>query len=599
MPTPRPRRRSVSLALDGWVIILSVVLIWPLLRRVGYPLARDLVFVPHQPWRAAWLGLEDVPARAVPLDALVALADQVLDGGLLARVAILGTLVIAGGAAHRALGDAHPIARVAAAGFAIWNPFVIERLALGQWALLMSYAAGLALVSSARRFREGPGGWRAAAPLFGWQAMAAVTPTGALIGATMAVVIAARRSRAHLLPIAAAAVLVQLPWLLPTLLGPASLTSDPAGVGAFAARAERPGGALWSLVGLGGIWDSGSVPSSRADALGHVGSLVVVLALLVGLPRLGEHVGTTTARRLGVLGVLGFCLAALSSLPGGDGVLRWLNEYVPGAGLLRDSQKWVLPLAILTVLALGVAADQAVRLARRVAPGALVTVGVIVVAGPIAVLPDATAATWPTVTPVVYPEDFANVAAMVDGSSQSMVTLPWTPYRVYPWGRPAAVYDPASRWFDVDVVMSDRLQVGPVLLAGESRRSAQVGALLASDADPTHLVSGVDLAGVGVRWILVQSDAPVDVETVVSGAIARYVGPHLSLYETPAPWAEAHWSPSPVAFAVVSVVDLLLLALLVVALAVGTLQTARASRIGSRPHHGLPAGMIHRIHRGR
>jgi hypothetical protein len=34
-----------------------------------------------------------------------------------------------------------PTGRLAASGFAVWNPFVIERLALGQWALVLAYAA--------------------------------------------------------------------------------------------------------------------------------------------------------------------------------------------------------------------------------------------------------------------------------------------------------------------------------------------------------------------------------------------------------------------------------------------------------------------------
>ena len=73
------------IALDAWPLLVAVVLLLPLLTRPGIPLARDLVFVPRQPWTDAVLGLGDAAPRAVPLDALVSLATVVVDGGVLAR----------------------------------------------------------------------------------------------------------------------------------------------------------------------------------------------------------------------------------------------------------------------------------------------------------------------------------------------------------------------------------------------------------------------------------------------------------------------------------------------------------------------------------
>ncbi|EWT02981.1 hypothetical protein N865_00660 [Intrasporangium oryzae NRRL B-24470] len=602
---PSSARWRRGLALDGLVLGLACLLVWPLLRSPGLPLARDLVFTPSQPFRLAWLGLGDTPARAVPLDALVSIADAVVGGAVLARIAILGILVLAGCAAHRLLRGAHPAARAVAGAFAVWNPFVVERLALGQWALLAAYAAGFVIVASASRLRDlgtsprevatrtesavarpGPAAY---GPLLVGMALSAITPTGALVGAFLAVVVGwSRRTAAALLALAMA---VQLPWLLPSLLGPAGLASDPGGVAAFAARAERPGGAVWSLLGLGGIWDAGSVPASRSGAFGHAGTVLVLVALVAGWVRLTRLVGPVTARRLAAVAGLGLIAAVASSLPGGATLVRAVVEGIPGAGLLRDSHKWLLPLALLAVLALGAAADRALRGVGRHAPALLVTAAVVAVGLPIVALPDATTVTWPTVRPVRYPTDFERVAAIVDGSSGTLVTLPWQAYRVYPWGSPLAVYDPASRWFDVDVVMSDRLRVGTTLLTGESDRAQEVGAVV-EGGSPAR---AADLGRLGVRWVLVQADAPpgaaaIPVETP-KGAVQRYAGAHLTLYEIPGPVTVPDGSAGPAVTALVVSVDVLvgLLVMLLGGASVLVATRRRSGRHGRRAAAMLPA----------
>jgi hypothetical protein len=596
VPPPTPTRDRRVLLVDAWVVLLVVVLVWPLLSTGGHPLARDLVFTPSQPFRLAWLGLGDSPARAVPLDALVSLGDVLMDGAVLARIAIVGILVIAGCAAHRLLRGAHPVARAAAAGFAVWNPFVVERLSLGQWALLAAYAAGFVIIGAASRLREialtgtaageqvtrlGPAAY---APVLLALALAAITPTGALIGGLLAVVVGwTRRTAAGLL---GAATLVQLPWLLPSLLDGAGRTSDPDGVLAFASRAERAGGALWSLLGLGGIWDAGSVPASRAGPLGHLGVVIVVAALVSGWPVLRRLAGVATAHRLAVVAVLGLLAATLASLPGGDAVARWLVGHVPGAGLLRDGQKWLLPFALLAVLCLGAAAQRLVAVLGRTRPALLATAAVVAIGLPVVALPDAAAATWPTVRPVVYPTDYARVAALVDGTDGDLVTLPWQPYRVFPWGNPVAVYDPASRWFDTDVVMSDRLRVGATELAGESPRAAAIREVVGR-AGPA--LAG-ELARLDVRWLLVQTDARTPVE-VPSGVVARYAGDHLGLYEVPGPRSAGDPAAAPLVTAIVVLTDALVALVVTVA---GVLAT-RGRRAARRR---LPAGMLRRTQRG-
>src|SRR5207302_1902607 len=95
-----PPRPSAS-GLPGWhavrgtALLLAGVLLWPLTRS-GYLLGHDLVFTPCQPLDLPALGLSSAAPRAVPLDALVALAGRFLDGAVIGRLAVVLPLVAAG-----------------------------------------------------------------------------------------------------------------------------------------------------------------------------------------------------------------------------------------------------------------------------------------------------------------------------------------------------------------------------------------------------------------------------------------------------------------------------------------------------------------------
>ena len=70
-----------------------------------------------------------------------------------------------------------------------------------------------------------------------------------------------------------------LPWLIPSLLRP--VYADPAGVAAFAARADTPFGSIGSLLMLGGMWNAQTVPAGYGGGW-SVLWLAVVLAAAAG-----------------------------------------------------------------------------------------------------------------------------------------------------------------------------------------------------------------------------------------------------------------------------------------------------------------------------
>jgi hypothetical protein len=525
--------RVRRVVLDAWPLLLAILLVLPLLLHPGHPLARDLVFVPHQPWTDASLGLGGGAPRAVPLDTVVsALTAHLLDGGLLARVAIPLILALAGWGAHRLVGELGFVARLAAGGFAVWNPYVVERLALGQWALLASYAALPWLLVSARRYRR-LGGRADLGATVAWLGLASLTPTGGLLGSAAALVAGSGRRWRRTAVLAGACLLLQLTWLVPSFLASGALTSDPRAVRAFSADAEGPGGVLAAVLGLGGIWDRTSVPVTRGSWWTLATAVVVVVVLAAGWRVLARLWGRGDLARVAGFAVAGLGLALLTSVPAGEHLVRWLVEQVPGAGLLRDSQKFLAPWAVLVTAAIAATVDRVCVAATRA--GAELVVGVALAAAglPFMLLPDGAAAVWPTVDPVTYPPAMARAAADVDADPGTLVTLPWRSYRRFDWGNGETSSDPAVRWFDTDVLTSDGLQVGSTLLRGESERARSLGRALRRE--PTVEA----LRNAGARWALVYRDDPAAPDLDLRGLDLVYGDRYLGLYAVPGAHASA------------------------------------------------------------
>ena len=541
---------------DGWVVLLTAWLLSPLRHR-GYGLAHDMVFTPRQPFTRDSLGLGSAAPRAVPLDALVALASHLADGQVIGRIALAVPLLLAGWGCVRLLGVTSLPAQLVTAGFAVWNPYVVERLALGQWALLWAYGALPWLIRACLRLRAGRLTPSLLAGLFCCLAAAAITPTGALIGGAVAVALTAGRAARRTLWVLGAAVGVQLPWLLPALASSATATSDPRAVAAFAARAERPGGAWLSVLGLGGIWSSDVVPGSRSGVLGYLTTAAVVGVVILALPRL--------SRRWVVVSAVGLVLAVAATVPGSDAVVRWAVRDLPGAGLLRDGQKWLMPFAVLAAVAAGLAVE---RLARWVTGSWLWPVLVAGLVLPLVLLPDAAATLRTPLTPVTYPAGWQQIADRVDGSATDVLVLPFASYRVFPWGRRVSVIDPAPRWFDAGVVVQDRLAVGGAVLAGEDRRAAAMQAFLSDPPSAARLATG--LAARGIGWVVVEAGTPGPALPALTGLSPVVTTAQLRLYRVPGTVSTSYagrFAPGRAARWLIELVDLGIALLVLVAAA--------------------------------
>lgn len=541
----------------AYSLALSLLILGPLLGP-GYLLLRDAVSTPRSYLTDSALGLSEGAARAVPQDAVIAVLSGVVDGGLLVKTILLAALWAAGWGAARMVAALLPSTahgrcpRVSLGGqlvattVTLWNPYVAERLLQGHWSLLTGYAALPWIVFAALRIRRigatrDPLAW---APLALALAAAALTPTGAVLAAVVAVTLLAApggaSSRGVRVAVAALlAVLASAPWLIATALSGAGVTGG-SGVAAFAARAEPGLATLGSLAGLGGIWNADAVPVTRTTGWAVVGTMMLLAVVGCGLPALWRRRRDPVLVALAGLAVLAVLVPALAASGWGLAAGEWAIARVPGYGLLRDAQKWVALAVPFYALAAAAGVAPLARLGRRLflpdrAPGDERTRAAAAVAmtAVLVSLPDLAWGVGGALRPVHYPSSWQQVVTALDDTDGDVAVLPGGTFRRFPWSGPEPVLDPAPRLLPADVPQTGRLLVltdtSHTDVGGEGGRAAVVEAILLGGGTPD------DLATLGVGWVLVEKDTP---GVPGDGALLEQLEPvvdddHLTLYRIP------------------------------------------------------------------
>lgn len=495
-----------------WCALVTVVVLWPFVAGLvdgfrGRALVlRDMVVPPTMALNDLTRGADGV-ARAVPQDAVLALLSPVIPPPVVVSAVMLaaGFSSALGAAALAGRHGAGLPGRFLAAAVVLWNPYVAERLLQGHWSVV---AAGMLLPlvawlacgprgSEGGRKGAGRKGAGRTVALVVVLAVCALTPTGLILGVVTACVASGWRWRT-LLPLVAGVVL-SLPWVVPSLLSTADTLVDSRGAELFAARAEPFTGTLGALAGLGGIWNAQAVPGSRASgptALAGVVLAVTAVAVAVVLVRRGALTGPV--RRLSLLAVVAVVVPALLATGPGLALLGGLLENIPGAGLLRDTQKFVvLALPALVVLLARIPAlvrgrDTPGSGARgRIVGAALTAASCLLVWLQVPALP------WDLseLRPVQLDARYEQVSDQIDGGR----TLLWPPgnYRVID-GRPAL--DPLLKMLPGAPVDPGYLVVDGQVIDGDPG----IVGLLADLADGTATVR--DLTDQGVDRVIVTGD---------------------------------------------------------------------------------------------
>jgi hypothetical protein len=420
--------------------------------------------------------------------------------------------IVVGGAwgAARLAPTRSPWAAAAAAAAYGWSPFVHERLLLGHWALLVGWAVLPWAARASLDWRAGAPPWRAFAAL----AVAALGGAEPLLLVAFVVVVCGRPLRAF-----AATVLFGLPWLVPSLMQPQA-SGDPRGVAAFSANSDTSLGVVGSLLTGGGVWAREAVPPGRSEGSWIALSLLVVAAL--GLPLLRRRMG----ERLLVVGVLGLVIALLAHLPGGSPLLRWAIVHLPASGLLRDGQRWIAPIVLLTSVALACGVEG--LLDRVGQAGPRLAIAITIVLAPVAALPGAAWGEGERLQVSQYPADWRTVPQEARGS---VLVLPWSAYRAFPWDHETVVLDPAVKLLG-DPVWDDGLPLTNGGVLGEDPVAAKLTPIVKAG---TPLVAV--LQGQGIDQVLVERTTegfdPVLAGRQTHGLTLVRRTPELELWDVP------------------------------------------------------------------
>ncbi|MEO6087791.1 MAG: hypothetical protein ABIQ18_32230 [Umezawaea sp.] len=506
----------MRLVLPAVSAALALLVLTPLLGR-GFVLNYDMVFAPDQPLVPDGLGLGSALPRSVPADAVMAALTALLPGDVVQKVVLLLALFAGPLGAGRLVPTDSVAIRVVAAVWYGWSAYVAERLFMGHWPYLVAYACLPWVAAAGLAVRRGEA--KALPKLILACAPAVLTPTGGIIAGVLAVVCAGRRALVVTVPVA---VLLNAPWWVPSVLHPGDALSSPDGVGAFTARTESWGSPVTSVLGLGGIWNAEVVPGSRAMPLLPVITLLSVAVALVGLRSLAPRWGVAPARSFVLLGAVGVAVAVFGTVPGGETVLGWAVSHVPGAGLLRDSQKWVAWWALPLALGVALGVEAAARfLASRTA---LVALAALL---PLVTMPDLAWAGFGRLETVAYPADWGAVRTVLasDDRPGDVLALPMSAFRRFSWNGDRTQLDPAPRVLPRTVVIDDVVHVGGRPVAGEDSRVATIRQALARHDG---------LGAFGIGWVLVEHGTPGSVDpAVLSGLREVWSGPWLSLYRVP------------------------------------------------------------------
>ena len=506
-------------------VALTAFLAWAAMAP-GLLLYRDFVTVPVPVLNAAALGAGGAP-RSVPLDVVTAVTSLLVPSWLVQKVLLDAPLLLAGSGASFLLRHRGSAATIVGSVLAVWNPYVAERVLLGQAPSLLGYAMIPWLIAAVRSPRSR--GWRIALVILA-ALPAALTPVGGVM-ALMTVIIAAAsltsgRRVADAALLALPVLLLALPWIFTGLRDP-TRGATPAGATAFAVAADSPGGVIGSVLTLGGVWAPGARLASRATVTTLAAELVLVVVAICswwGLrrdPRLRRPADLALGAY--VLVVFAVLLAAGPVLP------LWRSlQVVPGVAMLRDTHRLIGFAAMSLALLGGLAASGAVfALARQRGPrrwlpsiaGVLALVGMGLLSAP-----DFAARLGTELHPVTFPRQWSQVVAAVDGSpgGGSALILPWQPFRQTLWAGPQPFLDPLPRALSTDVVSARDL------LVSRGGRDLWVGG-----EDPPQApqwrrgqIDSAELRRLGVRWLVEWLDSPGKLPTTHQGLTKVLDGAH-------------------------------------------------------------------------
>lgn len=507
-------------------VVQALLILGPGLGR-GVVITHDMAWSPAPRWTPFVVGLDTPAPRAVPSDAFAVLVGKVLGASLAQHVILLAILIGLALGVVALLAELLPaagtLARCVAALAAVWNPFVSERLAVGQWAVLLGLAVLPWAIRLALRVVSGKPSAYAVVLTIVCAAVGGVNSLLVVSGSVLLVLLAAAvgdRS-GHSLRVAALGLAVTIcasgAWAFPALTSPPPTSGE--GVRAFAPVADSPIGVLGSLLGGGGFWNTGTHPEARSHALIAItAALLMTVGVAAAVARAPGRLRWCLA--LPVLVLTGVVMvSALGFLaPVWEAVVTGL----PGGGALRDSHKLLSLWVVVGATGLGVVSHEA---RTRLPEGVLIPVAGLLVGLPLVLSPQMAWGLGGRLDAVVVPAGYlSDVDALAELPAGDVGLLPWSQYRRYAWNADRVSLTLAPRVIDRVVVYDDSLPLRSGSVPGESARAAEVSGRIAAGASPEQAV-----AAAGVRYVAAELGSSQEVDTTQLRALGAVVvdGPDL------------------------------------------------------------------------
>ncbi|MFC7492482.1 MULTISPECIES: hypothetical protein [unclassified Knoellia] len=520
-------REALRRRLPGVVAVVQALLVLGPALGPGVAIAYDMPWSPDPLWTPFVLGVDTPAPRAVPSDAVAVAIGSVVGAGLAQAAILMAVLVGLGAGCVALLVDLAPevglAPRLACVVLAVWNPYVSERLFVGQWVVLLGLAVLPWAMRSTLRVVRGTGSSYA---LLLSCVVAGIGGVNAVLVVALGVVPvlliavaggAATRVRVTLAAVVACFVGMASAWALPALAS--DVAPDASAVDAFAPRADSDLGVLGSVLSGGGFWNSAAHPEPRSQPLV---ALAAMLLGIVSIWALARHARGNRTIAILVPPALGLGIVLCSAFAVTRTGWEQMLGALPGGGALRDSHKFLAP----WVVGIAVGCGLVVRGAARRLPEALGTPAAICVIGVVVGLsPQLVWGLGGRLDAVEVPEGYRSGAQRVSDLPEGEVgLLPWNQYRRYSWNASRVSLTLGPRIFDQRVLFNDSLPLREVDVAGERDRAGEVSSAIAKGVDP---VSALQQAG--VRYVAAELDSGLPVDSRALRAVGTVVVDESSL----------------------------------------------------------------------
>jgi len=386
------------------------------------------------------------------------------------------------------------------------NPFVFERVAVGQVGVLIGYALlPFVIASLLQPALSEP---RPRAPLATaawWAAMAALSVhylwiVGIVWLAEMAIRLRRPlRATVHQTWTLLLVVLLSAYLFLAQLGQPRPVTVGAKDVAAYATRSDPDLGLYGNVLGLYGFWRQGPrLPKDAVPVWPALLAAILVIAAIGAWSALRDPARRPLAGVLLLSGTAGYFLALGTQGPT-EPLFRFLFDHVPFFQVMREPEKFLCLTALAYAVLFGWGVGQLLTWARQDRAMRL-AIAVLAVALPLAYSPTFINGLSGQVTGVTVPAGFDQADRLMGDGPEQVLVLPWHQYLSFPWtGR--VVANPAPALFHRDVIVGDDVELPGVYSTSTSSRSSYLQGLYAQGGAQQGF--GGKVARLGVGYVVV------------------------------------------------------------------------------------------------